>query len=164
MVDEYNWIYNSRADGGSGICEDNPATTTCIAPLSGPEAFDDYIVPKQVTIALGFATANDPRPSYSHVSNLADDRLLLPMVTAILSTYRSTFAANTPVALPDPDRRDRGLHGPDGLAHDRQRVHRHRLRPGRHRHGADLDQHERADHGAERHEEGHRGVRRGLRG
>ncbi len=32
-VDEYNWIYTSRANGGSGICEDNPATTTCVAPL-----------------------------------------------------------------------------------------------------------------------------------
>ena len=32
-VDEYNWLYTSRANGGSGNCEDHPDTTTCITPL-----------------------------------------------------------------------------------------------------------------------------------
>lgn len=32
-VDEDNWIYTTRANGGSGLCEDNPTISTCIEPL-----------------------------------------------------------------------------------------------------------------------------------
>ncbi len=46
-VDEYNWIYNSRANGGSGFCEDNPTIATCIAPLDPATGFDSYIVPTE---------------------------------------------------------------------------------------------------------------------
>jgi hypothetical protein len=96
-VDEYNWIYTSRANGGSGICEDNPATTTCIAPLSTSTGWQQYILPLQVKISLGYVTANDPRPFYMHQSNLTEDRLALQAVAGVLTAYRAAYANSTPV-------------------------------------------------------------------
>lgn len=95
-VSEYNWIYTSKANGGSGICEAQPQTTTCITPLDLNTGWQSYILPLQVQITLGYVTANDPRPYYMHQSNLADDRLALQAVGSILSAYRNVFAANTP--------------------------------------------------------------------
>ena len=99
-VDEYNWIYTRADDGGSGICEANPATSTCIAPLPGPAAFADYIVPIEARIALGHVVAGDPRPHYAHQSNLAEDRILYPVLERVLGAYRSLYAGNTPLANP----------------------------------------------------------------
>ncbi|MCP2165538.1 hypothetical protein [Goodfellowiella coeruleoviolacea] len=99
-VDEYNWIYTSRADGGSGICEDHPDTTTCIKPLDLNTGFQSHILPTIVTTTLGFALANDPRPHYVHQANLAEDRLIYPVLEAVLSAYRGVFAANTPLVNP----------------------------------------------------------------
>ena len=100
-VDEYNWIYTSRANGGSGLCEDNPATSTCVAPISADQAgFMSRIVPGEVRVAMSHVLANDPRPHYAHQSNLSEDRLLYPVVDSILATYRSTFAANSPILNP----------------------------------------------------------------
>lgn len=99
-VDEYNWIYTSRADGGSGLCEDNPATATCIKPLSLTTGFQNYIVPMESRIAMGHVTGNDPRPHYVHQSNQTQDRIIYPVLQQILSTYRGTFAANTPLLNP----------------------------------------------------------------
>ncbi|MGW0858440.1 hypothetical protein [Streptomyces sp. NPDC002690] len=97
-VDEYNFIYGSRAQGGSGICDDNPATTTCLAaPLSTTTGFDDYIVPLESRQALGHVLGNDPRPHYVHQSNLAEDRLLYPVLTSVLSQYRALYADTAPV-------------------------------------------------------------------
>jgi hypothetical protein len=96
-VDEYNWIYTSRANGGSGICEDNPATTTCIAPLDPQTGFADKIVPQEARIGLSHILANDPRPHYVHQSNLAEDRIIYPVLDRILADYRGLFAANTPI-------------------------------------------------------------------
>ena len=45
-VNEYNWIYTSAANGGSGICTNN-ATSTCITPLASPSGFTNYIVPTE---------------------------------------------------------------------------------------------------------------------
>ncbi|WP_188316451.1 hypothetical protein [Solihabitans fulvus] len=99
-VAEYNWIYTSRADGGSGICEDHPDTTTCIKPLDGATGYQSYILPLESRIALGHVLGNDPRPHYVHQSNLAEGRLLYPLLENILSTYRAEFAANAPVVSP----------------------------------------------------------------
>jgi hypothetical protein len=99
-VDEYNWIYTREADGGSGICEANPTTSTCIEPLPGSGGFGGYIVPMEARIALGHVVGVDPRPHYAHQSNLAEDRILYPVLDAILAEYRSTFAANTPLVNP----------------------------------------------------------------
>lgn len=98
-VDEYNWIYTSRANGGSGICENNPSST-CITPLSPTTGFDEYIVPIETRIALDHVLSGSMRPHYAHQSNLAEDRILYPVLDGILGEYRRLFAANTPLLNP----------------------------------------------------------------
>ncbi|MGH6655064.1 MAG: hypothetical protein ACRDVE_07640 [Actinocrinis sp.] len=95
-IDEYNWIYTPAADGGSGICENNP-TSTCISPLDPATGYVDYIVPTEARIALSHITANDPRPTYVHQSNLTEDRILYPALAAILGQYKAEYAANAPI-------------------------------------------------------------------
>ncbi|MFE9970282.1 hypothetical protein ACFYRD_05845 [Streptomyces hirsutus] len=98
QVDEYNWIYTSRAQGGSGICEDNPATTTCLpAPLDTATGYTEHIVPLETRIALGHVLANDPKPHFIHQSNLAEDRIAYPVLDGVLDGYEALFADNTPV-------------------------------------------------------------------
>ncbi|WP_106397692.1 hypothetical protein [Actinocorallia populi] len=97
MVDEYNWIYNSRADGGSGICEDDPQTVTCIEPLDPATGYAGHIVPLDARITLSHILRNDPRPHYVHQSNLAEGRILYPLLDRILSDYRAVFADNSPL-------------------------------------------------------------------
>ncbi|WP_081240543.1 hypothetical protein [Streptomyces viridosporus] len=101
QVDEYNWIYTSRAQGGSGICEDNPATTTCLpAPLDTATGYTEHIVPLERRIALGHVLANDPKPHFIHQSNLAEDRIAYPVLDGVLDGYAALFAENTPVVNP----------------------------------------------------------------
>ncbi|MEU3889103.1 hypothetical protein [Streptomyces sp. NPDC029041] len=101
QVDEYNWIYTGRAQGGSGICEDNPATTTCLpAPLNPATGYADHIVPLETRIALGHVLANDPKPHFIHQSNLAEDRIAYPVLDGVLDGYKALFAENTPVVNP----------------------------------------------------------------
>ncbi|WP_043500222.1 hypothetical protein [Streptomyces glaucescens] len=100
MTDEYNWIYTSKADGGSGVCEDNPASTCLDEPLDPATGYDDFIVPQEARTALGHVLANDPRPHYVHQSNLAEDRLLYPVLDRVLADYRALFAGNTPLENP----------------------------------------------------------------
>jgi hypothetical protein len=95
-VDEYNWIYNSKANGGSGLCENN-ASSTCIAPLSTTTGFDSYIVPFEARTALLHAVSNSPRPHYAHQSNLAEDRILYSVLNKFLADYKLTFASSTPL-------------------------------------------------------------------
>ncbi|MCX5378741.1 hypothetical protein [Streptomyces sp. NBC_00091] len=108
MADEYNWIYTSRADGGSGVCEDNPATSTCLpAPLNTATGYVDYIVPAEARTALRHVLANDPRPHYVHQSNLAEDRTLYPVLNQVLDTYRSLYAPSAPIV--NPSMRESGV-------------------------------------------------------
>lgn len=101
QVDEYNWIYTSRAQGGSGICEDNPATTTCLAaPLDTTTGYADQIVPQETGTALGHVMSNDPKPHFIHQSNLAEDRIAYPVLDGVLDGYAALFADNTPVVNP----------------------------------------------------------------
>ncbi|WP_344835803.1 hypothetical protein [Actinocorallia longicatena] len=97
MVDEYNWIYTSRADGGSGICEDNPLTVTCIQPLDPATGYQNHIVPLDARIEMSHIIKNDPRPHYVHQSNMAEDRILYPLLDRVLGDYRSVFAENSPL-------------------------------------------------------------------
>ncbi|MCE0447232.1 hypothetical protein LT493_31645 [Streptomyces tricolor] len=98
QVDEYNWLYTSRAQGGSGICEDNPETTTCLdAPLDTATGYGDHIVPLETRIALGHVLANDPKPHFIHQSNLAEDRIAYPVLDGVLNGYDALFADDTPV-------------------------------------------------------------------
>ena len=102
-VSEYNWIYTSAANGGSDICTANPATSTCITPLDATTAgaqasFDGYIKPIEIRNALKFVLTNDPRPFYAHQSNLAEDRILYPVVTGVLDQYKAVYdAAKSPL-------------------------------------------------------------------
>ncbi|MFE9029534.1 hypothetical protein ACFYOA_25285 [Streptomyces iakyrus] len=101
QVDEYNWIYTSRAQGGSGICEDNPATTTCLAaPLDTATGYPDHIVPLETRIALGHVLGNDPKPHFIHQSNLAEDRIAYPVLNGVLDGYEALFTEDTPVVNP----------------------------------------------------------------
>jgi hypothetical protein len=95
-TDEYNWIYTSAANGGSGICENN-ATSTCIAPLDTSSGFDSYIVPLEARNALMHVVSNSPRPHYAHQSNLAEDRILYPVLNKLIADYRLTFATSAPL-------------------------------------------------------------------
>ncbi|NVI89280.1 hypothetical protein HUX53_18860 [Actinomadura sp. BRA 177] len=96
-VDEYNWIYTRRADGGSGLCEDHPDTMTCIAPLDPATGFASHIVPTDARITLSHVLANDPRPHYAHQSNLTEGRILYPLLDRVLAEYRTAFADGTPL-------------------------------------------------------------------
>ncbi|MBO0869706.1 MAG: hypothetical protein J2P15_14185 [Micromonosporaceae bacterium] len=94
-VDEYNWIYNSKADGGSGLCENNP-TSTCIAPLDPATGWDSYILPLQIKIALSYVVRSDPRVFFMHQANLTGDRLAYPVMAGILAAYRSVYTSSAP--------------------------------------------------------------------
>ena len=94
-VSEYNWIYDSAADGGSGLC--TAAGTSCLGPLSLKTGWDSFIAPRQITTMLTSAVQNDPRPFMFHQSNLTSDRLLYPVVSGVLSSYRAVFAGNAPI-------------------------------------------------------------------
>ena len=100
MADEYNWIYTSRADGGSGVCEDNPSSTCLPAPLDTATGYASYIVPLEARTALGHALGNDPRPHYAHQSNLAEGRILYPVLDKVLAGYKALYADNAPLENP----------------------------------------------------------------
>lgn len=97
---EYNWIYTSAADGGSGYCSDHPDVTTCISPLDTTTGFDSYIVPLETRIALSHVLGNDAMPHYIHQSNLTEDRIAYPVLDSVLGSYKSIYAANTPIVNP----------------------------------------------------------------
>ncbi|MEU4211891.1 hypothetical protein AB0F13_18110 [Streptomyces sp. NPDC026206] len=97
QVDEYNWLYTRKSDGGSGLCEGS-ATTTCLkAPLSSSTGFGDYIVPVESRIAMSHVLANDPRPHFIHQSNLAEERIGYQALEKIMSDYRALFADSAPL-------------------------------------------------------------------
>ncbi|WP_428957267.1 hypothetical protein [Streptomyces sp. cg35] len=96
MVDEYNWIYTSKADGGSGICEGS-ATTTCLSAPLPADGYTSYIVPQEARTAFGHVLNNDPDPHYIHQSNLAEDRIAYPVLDHVLDTYSSLFTSSAPI-------------------------------------------------------------------
>ncbi|MCZ4125066.1 hypothetical protein [Streptomyces sp. H39-S7] len=96
-VDEYNWIYTSAADGGSGICEGS-ATSTCLpAPLDTATGYASYIVPLEARTDLAHVLSNNPRPHYVHQSNFAEDRIAYPVMEKILGDYKDLYATSTPI-------------------------------------------------------------------
>ncbi len=99
MVSEYNWVYTSTANGGSGICAINPLST-CIAPLDLATGYQSYIVPLEARIDLMHILTNDVRPHYAHQSNLTEDRILYPVLDELLRRYRASAAANMPLVQP----------------------------------------------------------------
>jgi len=113
-VSEYNWIYDSAADGGSGLC--TAAGTTCLQPLSLAAGWDMFILPRQITTMLTSVVSNDPRPFMFHQSNLTGDRLLYPVVSGVLSGYRAVFAASAPVISQRLSAAGAALHSQDQWA------------------------------------------------
>ncbi|MFF4380242.1 hypothetical protein [Kitasatospora sp. NPDC001547] len=96
-TDEYNWIYTSKANGGSGVCENNANSTCLPQPLDVNTGYQSYIVPLEARIDLGHVLSNDPRPHFVHQSNLAEDGILYPVLEKILGTYRSLHADSAPI-------------------------------------------------------------------
>lgn len=96
-TDEYNWIYTSVANGGSGVCENNANSTCLPTPLDVNTGYQSYIVPLEARIDLGHVLSNDPRPHFIHQSNLSEDRIVYPVLEKVLSTYRALHADNAPI-------------------------------------------------------------------
>jgi hypothetical protein len=90
LVDEYNQIYLEPDSGGKCV---NTAVTTCRTT----PATKDEILALETQIMLRNVMSNDPRPGYSHQSNLAGDQLILQLLGNVLSTYRSYYTNNAPV-------------------------------------------------------------------
>ncbi|MFE4867540.1 hypothetical protein [Streptomyces sp. NPDC056682] len=100
QVDEYNWIYTSRAQGGSGLCESLPNTSCLPAPLDPATGYTAHIVPLETQVALGHVLGNDPRPHFIHQSNLAEDRIGYAVLNGVLDQYKALYAASAPLVNP----------------------------------------------------------------
>ncbi|MFF8288579.1 hypothetical protein ACF068_05000 [Streptomyces sp. NPDC016309] len=97
QVDEYNWIYTSRAQGGSGLCEELAGTTCLDRPLDTTTGYTGHIVPLETRVALGHVLSGDPRPHFIHQSNLAEDRIGYPVLDGVLDRYAGLHADNAPL-------------------------------------------------------------------
>jgi hypothetical protein len=96
-VSEFNWYNDSKADGGSGLCQGS-TTTACQKPLTDAQAgWTSAIVPGQAQIVLAAMTNNDPRPFFMHQSNLTGDRIAYPVMDAVLSAYRAVYGSSAPI-------------------------------------------------------------------
>ncbi|RJQ76307.1 hypothetical protein D5S17_18775 [Pseudonocardiaceae bacterium YIM PH 21723] len=121
MADEYNWIYTSRANGGSGICEDNPATTTCIDPIDVTTGYDEYIVPRERAAQLRRVLGNDPRAHNLDGSALAEGRIGYGPLEAVIRQYREEFVPDL-VSLDQPEIDRVRRHQADSAAAEDQLV------------------------------------------
>jgi hypothetical protein len=99
-VDEYNYIFGSVADNGSGFCEQHPDIMTCIDPLPTATGFDGYIVPTEVRFDLMDMLTNDARPLYVHAPNLTGDRMLYTVLDQLLAQYHGLYNASAPFVQP----------------------------------------------------------------
>ncbi|HKU41913.1 MAG TPA: hypothetical protein VJR89_27335 [Polyangiales bacterium] len=99
LVDEFNWLHASAADGGSGACADDPRAS-CLPPLAGAQDFERVVVPLEARALLSRALRNDPRPNYVHQSNVAEERLLYPVLERALGEYRALFGPDAPLLQP----------------------------------------------------------------
>ena len=100
LVAERNWRLTSAADGGSGDCTAHPATMTCVAPIDPATGFVDVVVPAQAAFVLQHVLAGDGRPFYGHQDNLAEERLLYPVLDEVLARYRAEVAPSMPLLQP----------------------------------------------------------------
>lgn len=99
LLDEYDWLYLARGSGpaGRGNCT-NTATTTCFAsPTTQAQLID-----REAVKLLRDMGANDPRPHYSHQSNLISDSkakavenrgdgVLMTVLAEALKRYRAYY-------------------------------------------------------------------------
>ncbi|MGF1428081.1 hypothetical protein [Kitasatospora sp. LaBMicrA B282] len=96
-ADEYNWLYTSTAQGGSGACSSSTTSACLAAPLNTTTGFAATIVPSEARIALSHVLGNDPAPLVYAQSNFTEDRIAYPVLNQILSTYQGLLNANTPL-------------------------------------------------------------------
>jgi hypothetical protein len=96
-VDEYNWIYLSKANGGSGVCETSGNSTCMPSALNTTTGYASYIVPLETRIDMRHVISNDPRPHFIHQSNFAEDRIAYPVMNSILSTYNGLYNSTAPI-------------------------------------------------------------------
>jgi hypothetical protein len=102
-VNEFNWYNDSKADGGSGLCETSK-TTMCRKPIDD-SGWLSTIVPGQVQIVYSAVLNNDPRPFFMHQSNLTGDRLGYPVMDGVLDAYRAVYNSTAPI-VNDPSIKD----------------------------------------------------------
>ena len=88
QLDEYNYVYYEACTSGC---------------LSAPATWDQYVA-NEVAIMFRHVTGNDVNPHYFHVSNLAEDGVLFPVVDALLAQVNALYT--TPIA--DPSLTDAG--------------------------------------------------------
>jgi hypothetical protein len=111
-VNEFNWYNDSKADGGSGICQGS-TTTACLKPLDPQTGWTSVIVPGQVQIVLAAVLSGDARPFFMHQSNLTGDRLGYAVMDGVLSAYRAVYSPSAPIVnLP--------MSGAGAVLHDQQ--------------------------------------------
>jgi hypothetical protein len=96
-VNEFNWNNDSKADGGSGLCQGSKVTACLIPMKSATAEWNSVIVPGQAQIVYGALLDGDPRPFFMHQSNLAGDRIAYPVMDDVLSAYRAVFNSSTPI-------------------------------------------------------------------
>jgi hypothetical protein len=94
-VNEFNWFNDSKAGGGSGLCEGSK-DTHCLKPISD-SGWLSAIVPAQVQVVYNAVLNNDPRPFFMHQSNLTGDRLGYPVMDSVLNAYRAVFNSTAPI-------------------------------------------------------------------
>ena len=96
-VNEFNWNNDSKADGGSGLCQGSK-TTMCLTPLKNPvDEWNSVIVPGQAQIVFSALLQGDARPFFMHQSNLTGDRIAYPVMDDVLSAYRAVFNSSAPI-------------------------------------------------------------------
>ena len=83
QLDQYNYLYFETCEGD--FC------------LEEPIGWDEYVETLRYQI-LQFVTGNDPRTLYVHQSNLAEDGLLLELLSEVLGAFRGTVSS--PVVQP----------------------------------------------------------------
>ncbi|GGN50563.1 hypothetical protein FHR83_009229 [Actinoplanes campanulatus] len=54
-------------------------------------------MPAEARAILARMQANDPRPYYVHQANLAEERLLYPLLDRVLDQYRTLYADTAPI-------------------------------------------------------------------
>jgi hypothetical protein len=95
-VSEFNWYNDSKADGGSGLCQGSKVTR-CLSPLDPKTGWTSVILPGQVQIVYQAMLNSDPRPFFMHQSNLTADRLGYPLMDGVLSAYRAVYGPSAPI-------------------------------------------------------------------
>ena len=157
-VDEYNWLYTTRANGGSGYCEDNPATATCIAPLDTATGFTSYIVPTDAAFDLELHPQQRSAPVLR--TRRQPDRRSPAVPTGQHDPQHVSGRIHTghTVAEPHPDAGRRRACPPDEVGDDRHQ-HGHRIRAERSDHRDEPGCRGRPDHRSDRHHDRRRDAR-----